>query len=31
MGTTLPEWLDWLDEAREADADLGFPGRMLAL
>ena len=31
MGTTLQERLDWLDEAREADADLGFPGRMLAL
>ena len=31
MGTTLQERHDWLDEAREADADLGFPGRMLAL
>ena len=31
MGTTLQERLDWSDEAREADADLGFPGRMLAL
>ena len=31
MGTTLQERLDWLEEAREADADLGFPGRMLAL
>ena len=28
MGTTLQEQLDWLDEAREADADLGFLGRM---
>ena len=31
MGTTRQERLDWLDEAREADADPGFPGRMLAL
>jgi len=31
MGTTLQEQLDWLNEAREADADPGFPGRMLAL
>ena len=31
MGTTLQEQLDWLNEAREADADLGFLGRMLAL
>ena len=31
MGTTLQEQLDWLDQAREADADLGFLGRMLAL
>ena len=31
MGTTLQERLDWLDEAREADANLGFLGRMLAL
>ncbi|MDE2755663.1 MAG: replication protein RepA [Acidobacteriota bacterium] len=30
MGTTLQEQLDWLNEAREADADLGFRGRMLA-
>jgi len=30
LGTTLQEQLDWLDEAREADADPGFPGRMLA-
>ena len=31
MGTTLQERLAWLDEAREADADLGFPCRMPAL
>ena len=31
MGTTLQERLDRLDEAPEADADLGFPSRMLAL
>ena len=31
MGTTLQEHLEWLDEARKADADLGFPGRMRAL
>ena len=31
MGTTLQEQLDWLNEARKADADLGFRGRMLAL
>ena len=31
MGTTLQERLDWLNETREADADPGFPGRMLAL
>ena len=31
VGTNLRERLDWLDEAREADADPGFPGRMLAL
>ena len=31
MGTTLQEQLDWLDEAREADADPGFAGRMSAL
>ena len=31
MGTTLQEQLDWLDQARQADADLGFLGRMLAL
>ena len=31
MGTTLQEQLDWLEEAREADADHGFLGRMLAL
>ena len=31
MGTTLQEQLDWLDQAREAEADLGFLGRMLAL
>ena len=31
MGITLPEQLDWLDQAREAEADLGFLGRMLAL
>ncbi len=30
MGTTLQEQLDWLNEAREADADPGFPGRMSA-
>ena len=24
MGTTLQERLDWLDEAREVDADLGI-------
>ena len=30
MGTTLQQ-LDWLEEARKADADLGFLGRMLAL
>lgn len=31
METTLQEQLDWLNEAREADADPGFLGRMLAL
>ena len=31
METTLQEQLDWLDGAREADGDPGFPGRMLAL
>ena len=31
MRTTLQEQLDWLDEAREAEADPGFLGRMLAL
>ena len=31
MGTTLREQLDWLNEAREAGADPGFPGRMPAL
>ena len=31
MGTTQPEQLDWLDEAREADADPGFPDGMVAL
>ena len=30
MATTLQERLDWLDDAREAGADLGFLGRMLA-
>jgi len=31
MGITLQDQLDWFDEAREADADPGVPGRMLAL
>lgn len=30
METTQPDQLDWLDEDREADADRGSPGRMLA-
>ena len=31
MGTTLQDQLDWLEQAREANADLGFLGRMLAV
>lgn len=31
MGITRQEQLDWLEEAREADADPGFPGGMVAL
>ena len=30
MGTPLQKQLDWLDEAREADIDPGFPGAMVA-
>ena len=30
MGNTLQEQLDWLNEAREADGDIGFVGPMPA-